>query len=433
MSPELIGVVAMGGLFGLILLRVPVAIAMGIAGLFGYAAIDGWENALITAGSTPYDLTDKYALTVVPLFVLMGVVASKAGMSAELYRAANALFAGFRGALAMGTVGACAGFGAICGSSLATAATMTRVAVPEMRRFGYDERIATGVVASGGILGVLIPPSVVLVVYAIIAEEGVPQLFAAALFPGLISAFFHIVVIWAIGRMSPDRLPVGAKIPLRKKMKEFAGLWKMMILFTIAVGGIYSGFMSPTEAAAVSAFVAIVIAFATRTIDSRGMLEALLETVWTTGMLFFIVIGAFLFSYFMALTQLPNAITGWVSSLGAAPWIVILMMVAFYIVLGFFLDAISMILITVPVFLPLAEAVGFDGIWFGIMVLVAVEVGMITPPVGLNIFVIRAQMPDIALVDVYRGIVPFLFAHAGLIALLLLVPGIALWFPGVLY
>lgn len=433
MSPELIGVVAMGGLFGLILLRVPVAIAMGIAGLFGYAALDGWENALITAGSTPYDLTDKYALTVVPLFVLMGVVASKAGMSAELYRAANALFAGFRGALAMGTVGACAGFGAICGSSLATAATMTRVAVPEMRRFGYDERIATGVVASGGILGVLIPPSVVLVVYAIIAEQGVPQLFAAALFPGLISAFLHIVVIWVIGRMSPERLPVGAKIPMREKLREFAGLWKMAILFTIAVGGIYSGFMSPTEAAAVSAFVAIVIAFATRTIDSRGMLEALLETVWTTGMLFFIVIGAFLFSYFMALTQLPNAITGWVSSLGTAPWIVILMMVAFYIVLGFFLDAISMILITVPVFLPLAESVGFDGIWFGIMVLVAVEVGMITPPVGLNIFVIRAQMPDIALVDVYRGIVPFLFAHFGLIALLLLVPGIALWFPGVLY
>ena len=433
MSPEWIGVVAMGGLFGMILLRVPVAIAMGLAGLFGYAAIDGWENALITAGSTPYDLTDKYALTVVPLFVLMGVVASKAGMSAELYRAANALFSGLRGALAMGTIGACAGFGAICGSSLATAATMTRVAVPEMRRFGYDERIATGVVASGGILGVLIPPSVVLVVYAIIAEQGVPQLFAAALFPGLAGAALHIVVIATIAKLQPDRLPASATMPFRERLQQFRGLWKMAILFTIAVGGIYSGLMSPTEAAAVSAFVAIIIAFATKTIDSKGMLDALLETVWTTGMLFFIVIGAFLFAYFMALTQLPNAATAWVQGLGVAPWVVILMMVGFYIVLGFFLDAISMILITVPVFLPLAEAVGFDGIWFGILVLVAVEVGMITPPVGLNIFVIRSQMPDIALMDVYRGIVPFLFAHAGLIALLLLVPGIALWFPGFLY
>lgn len=433
MSAELIGIVAMAGLFGLILLRVPVAIAMGLAGLFGYAAIDGWENALIAAGSTPYDLTDKYALTVVPLFVLMGVVASKAGMSAELYRAANAVFAGFRGALAMGTVGACAGFGAICGSSLATAATMTRVAVPEMRRFGYDESIATGVVASGGTLGVLIPPSVVLVIYAIIAEQGVPQLFAAALFPGLAGAALHIVVIAAIARLQPGRLPESARLSLRERIGELGGLWKMVLLFTIAVGGIYSGFMSPTEAAAVSAFVAIVIAFATRAMNVRGLLEALLETVWTTGMLFFIVIGAFLFAYFMALTQLPNAITAWVEGLGVSPQIVILMMVAFYIVLGFFLDAISMILITVPVFLPLAEAVGFDGIWFGILVLVAVEVGMITPPVGLNIFVIRAQMPDIALVDVYRGIVPFLFAHAGLIALLLLLPGIALWLPSVLY
>ncbi len=433
MSSELIGVVAMAGLFGLILLRVPVAIAMGLTGLLGYAAIDGWETALITAGSTPYDLTDKYALTVVPLFVLMGVVASRSGMSSELYRAANALFAGLRGALAMGTIGACAGFGAICGSSLATAATMTRVAVPEMRRFGYDERIATGVVASGGLLGVLIPPSVVLVVYAIIAEEGVPQLFAAALFPGLACAALHIVVIWVLSRLQPDRLPQSSRMTLASRLREMGGLWKMILLFTIAVGGIYSGFMSPTEAAAVSAFVAIVIALVTRTIDVRGLLDALLETIWTTGMLFVIVIGAFLFSYFVALTQLPNALTAWVEGLGVSPAIVILMMIAFYILLGFFLDAISMILISVPVFLPLAEAVGFDGIWFGILVLVAVEIGMITPPVGLNIFVIRAQMPDIALVDVYRGIVPFLFAHAALIALLMVFPDIALWLPRVLY
>jgi C4-dicarboxylate transporter, DctM subunit len=307
------------------------------------------------------------------------------------------------------------------------------VAVPEMRRFGYDERIATGVVATGGILGVLIPPSVVLVVYAIIAEQGVPQLFAAALFPGLILAALHIVVIAAIGWLQPGRLPKSKTMSFGARLRELDGLWKVALLFGIAVGGIYSGFMSPTEAAAVAAFAAILIAFATRNMTWRGLLDALLETVWTTGILFVIVIGAFLFSYFMVLTRLPNAASAWVQGLGAAPWMVILMMVVFYVVLGCFLDAISMILITVPIFLPLAEAVGYDGIWFGILVLVAVEVGMITPPVGLNIFVVRAQMPDIALADVYRGIVPFLAAHFTLIALLLLVPGLALWLPRVLY
>ena len=433
MSAELIGVLALVGLFGLIMLRVPVAIAMGLTGVLGYAAIDGWERAFIAAGLTPYDLTEKYDLTVVPLFILMGAVASRSGMSGELYRAANALFSGLRGALAMGTVGACAGFGAICGSSLATAATMARVAIPEMRRYGYDERIATGVVASAGILGVIIPPSVVLVVYAIIAEQGVPQLFAAALFPGLISAALHIIVIAAIGYLQPHRLPESRRIPLGERVRELRHLWKMVILFGIAVGGIYSGFMSPTEAAAVAAFVAIVIAAATRTMGWQSFLEAVIETVWTTGLLFIIVIGAFLFSYFMALTQLPNSVTAWVQQLGVAPWVVIVMMVAFYVVLGCFLDAISMILITVPVFLPLAAALGYDGIWFGIVVLVAVEIGMITPPVGLNIFVIRGQMPDIALGDIYRGIVPFLAAHFALIALLMLIPALALWLPGVLY
>lgn len=433
MSPQVIGLFALGALFVLIVLRVPVAIAMGLVGLVGYAAIDGWPRALIAAGQTPYDLANQYSLTVVPLFVLMGVVASRSGMSQELYRAANALFSGFRGALAMGTVGACAGFGAICGSSLATAATMTRVAIPEMRRFGYDERIATGVVASAGILGVLIPPSVVIVVYAIIAEQGVPQLFAAALFPGLLCAFLHLVVIAAIGWWQPERLPQTPGMSFTQRLRELLTLWKLVILFGIAVGGIYSGFMSPTEAAAVAAFVAIVIAFATRSLTLRGLLDALLETVWTTSILFFIIVGAFLFSYFVVLTQLPNALTAWVQGLGIAPWGVMLLLVGFYLVLGCFLDAISMILITVPVFLPLAVSAGYDPVWFGILVLVAVEIGMITPPVGLNIFIIRAQMPDIALGDIFRGIVPFLFAHLALVVLLIMFPALALWLPSKLY
>lgn len=433
MSSQVIGLIAMVGLFALIMLRVPVAIAMGIAGMLGYAAIDGWETAIATAASTPYDLTQRYALTVVPLFILMGVVASRAGMSRELFQAANAIFSGVRGALAMAAVGACAGFGAICGSSLATAATMSRVAIPEMRSHGYSESIATGVVASAGILGVLIPPSVVLVVYAIIAEQGVPQLFAAALIPGLLGAALHLVVILGIARFSPSAIPLTPTMPWSERLREFYKFWKMALLFLIAVGGIYSGFMSPTEAAAVAALVAIIIAMTSGALDFRGLLESLLETVWTTAMLFVIVVGAFYFSYFIALTQLPNAITEYFKALNVAPFVIILLMVAFYVALGFFLDAISMILITVPVFLPLAEGIGYDGIWFGILVLVSVEIGMITPPVGLNIFVIKGQMPDIALGDIYRGVVPFLLAHFGLIALLMTLPFIATWLPTVLY
>lgn len=423
----------MGALFALILLRVPVAIAMAVCGLVGYAAVDGWETALLTAASTPYDLTEKYALSVVPLFILMGVVATRAGMSQELYRAANAVFSGMRGALAMGTVGACAGFGAICGSSLATAATMTPVAVPEMRRHGYDAEFACGVVASAGILGVLIPPSVVLVVYAIIAEQGVPQLFAAALLPGLLGAFLHLLVVAGIAKFQPSRVPVTDKMSTAERLSALTGLWKMALLFAIAVGGIYSGFMSPTESAAIAALVAMLIGLLTRTLTWSELLAAFFETVWTTGQLFIIVVGAFLFAYFIALTQLTVALSEWVQGLQLAPIAVIGLILVFYLVLGFFLDAISMLLITVPVFLPLAESVGYDPIWFGILVLVAVEVGMITPPVGLNIFVVKSQMPDIDLVTIYRGIVPFLLAHAALLAALLIWPGLALLLPGWLY
>ena len=433
MTPQVIGILAMVGLFALIVARVPVAIALGITGFLGYAAIDGWNRAFIALASTPYDLTDRYTFTVVPLFILMGVVASKSGMSAELYRAANAAFSGMRGSLAMATVGACAGFGAICGSSLATAATMSRVAIPEMRRLGYDEALAAGTVASGGTLGALIPPSLVLIVYAIIAEEGVPQLFAAALFPGILAALLHVVVIAVIASVRPAAMPKGAAMPLSERLAALRALWKILILFAIAVGGIYTGFMSPTEAAAVAAFAAAIIAFATRTIGWRAFLDALLETIWTSAALFFIVIGAFLFAYFVALTQLPNAIRSGMEAMHVAPWAMMLIIVAFYIFLGFFLDAISMILITVPIFLPVAIAAGYDGVWFGILVLVVVEVGLITPPVGLNIFVIRATIPDIALTDAYRGIIPFLAAHAAVIAALLVFPGLALWLPGVLY
>ena len=433
MSTQLIGFIAMLGLFGMIMLRVPVAIALGVAGFLGYAAIDDLNRALIAVANTPYDLSDRYSFTVVPMFVLMGIVASKSGMSGELYRAASAIFTGARGALALATIGACAAFGSICGSSLATAATMSRVAIPEMRKYGYDERLSSGVVASAGCIGAIIPPSLPLIIYAIIAEQGVPQLFAAALLPGIAITIFHIVVVIVVAAMHPERAPASPAMAMPERIRAVVAMWKVIVLFTIAVVGIYTGFMSPTEAAAVAAFVAIVIAFATRSMTWRSLIDALLETVWTTGQLFFIVIGAFLFAYFIVLTKLPNSIQLAMQALGAGPLVVILLIVGFYLVLGCFLDAISMILITIPIFLPIATAAGYDPIWFGVLVLIAVEVGLITPPVGLNIFVVRATVPDVRLGDVYRGIVPFLWAHAATIAALILVPALATWLPRALY
>jgi tripartite ATP-independent transporter DctM subunit len=312
---------------------------------------------------------------------------------------------------------------------LATTATLTKVAVPEMRRHGYDLSLATGVVGSGGTLGILIPPSIILIIYGLFSERSVPELYAAALFPGIALTVLHILAIMIIGWVQPQRLPKIPGVGWRERVKAIGLLWKMALLFAIAVGGIYAGVMSPTEAAAVSAFAAIVIAFITCEFTWRDLVESLVETVWTTATLFFIAVTAFLFGYFMVLTQLPTLVAAMVKGLPVAPWIVIFILVGVYIVLGCFLDSLSMIVVTVPVFLPLVQAIGYDPVWFGILVVVVVEMGLITPPVGMNMFVIRAQLPDIPLATIFSGIGPFLAADMGLVILLLLFPQLALWLP----
>jgi C4-dicarboxylate transporter DctM subunit len=433
MSSELVGVFGILALIVLIMLRVHISIALGVVGVVGYAMLDGWHTALIVLGTTPFDLTAGYALSVMPLFILMGIIAGHSGMSRELFESANALFSGRRGALAMGTIGACAGFGAICGSSLATAATMSRIAVPEMQRLGYDTRLSAGSVAVGGTLGILIPPSVMLVIYAVVAEQSVPHLFAAALFPGLALAALQIGVVWAIAKIAPHWTPESASVPWRARLRAMTGMWKLLFLFFLAVGGIYLGWFSPTEAAAIASFGAIVLAALSRQMSWRTLIDSLVETARTAAMLFFILITAFLFAFFLVRTQLPAGLVTWVQSIGMAPWMVIVAMVAFYIVLGCVLESIAMMLITVPVFLPLILKIGYDPVWFGVLLVVVIEVGLVTPPVGLNIFVIRAQLPDISLSTIYRGIVPFLGAAVVLIALLMIVPELALWLPHAIY
>ena len=413
-------------------LRVPIGVALALVGACGYAAIDGWHSALAVVASVPFELASAYSLSVVPLFILMGAIASRAQMSRELFDAANAVFSGFRGALASATVGACAAFGAICGSSIATAATFSKVAIPEMRRHGYADSVAAGSVAAAGTLGILIPPSVILAIYSLVAEQSLSKLFAAALIPGLLLAALYVVAVVIEARLRPEWMPLVPAMSARERLRGARGTWKLATLFFFAVVGIYLGWFSPTEAASISAFAAIVIGFATRTLDLKGLSAAFLESVFSTAMLFFIIVGAFIFARFIVLTRLPNELAVWAQSAHLGPLTIMLAVIVLYVVLGTALEEVSTILITVPVILPLVTGIGYDGIWFGIFVTIMATIGLISPPVGLTVFVIQAQNPDIPAAKIYRGTLPFLIADLVLVALLVAFPALALWLPSVL-
>lgn len=433
MSVAVIGMLGVALLLLLIFLRMPIAVALAASGLVGYAAIDGWTPALRMFGLVPYQLASAYSLSVIPLFILMGAVAARGNMATELFQACNAVFSGIRGALANATIGACALFGAICGSSIATAATFSRVAIPEMRKHGYDAAFAAGAVASAGTLDVLIPPSVLIAIYAIVAEQSLVKLYAAAFIPGFVLAGLYVVAVWIVAWLKPHWIPRVAPMAFRARLRASLGMWKLGVLFFFAVFGIYLGWFSPTEAAGLAAFVAILIAFATRAMGWRDLLACFLETVYTTAAIFFIVVGAFIFSRFIVLTQFPNELSQWVKVSGLSPFWVIMVVMALYILLGTFLDEVSTILITVPVTLPLINAIGYDGIWFGIFVTVMCTIGLISPPTGMTVFVIQAQHPEIPVMRIYMGTLPFLAADFVLVALLIFVPSIALWLPSVLY
>jgi len=432
MSVAMIGTLGVALLLALIFLRVPIAVALAASGLVGYATIDGWSPALKMFGLVPYQLASAYSLSVIPLFILMGAVAARGKMATELFQACNAVFSGIRGALTNATIGACALFGAICGSSIATAATFSRVAIPEMRRHGYDSAFAAGAVASAGTLDVLIPPSVLIAIYAIVAEQSLVKLYAAAFIPGFVLAGLYVITVWIVAWIKPSWIPKVAAMPFRVRLRASVGMWKLGVLFFFAVFGIYLGWFSPTEAAAMAAFVAILIAFGSGAMRWRDLVDCFLETVYTTAVIFFIVVGAFIFSRFIVLTQFPNELTKWVGIIGLSPFWVLMAVMALYVLLGTFLDEVSTILITVPVTLPLVNSIGFDGIWFGIFVTVMCTIGLISPPTGMTVFVIQAQHPDIPVMRIYMGTLPFLVADFVLVALLIFMPSIALWLPRVL-
>lgn len=429
MSNAGIGMLGMLALVVMIMGRVPVAASLGLVGVGGYAAIEGLPRALAMIGSAPLELASAYTLSIVPLFTLMGALATTAGLSADLFRAANALFAGRRGSLALAAIGASAGFGAVCGSSIATAATMSRVSIPEMTKAGYAQSLAAGAVAAGGTLGILIPPSLILMIYAIISQQSVISLFAAALIPGLVLTAFYLLTVVLMVRVRPAMAPAIASGGQSQLWRDLLRVWDVVLLFLLTFGGIYLGWFSPTEAAAVGAAGAGVVGLLRRRLPARQAGRCFAETVRITANLTLIVLGSTIFSYFVVQSGIADVLVQAIDGLGLAPWAVMLMIVALYLGLGCFLEGIGMVLVTVPILLPLVIANGFDPIWFGVLLVIVVEIGLIHPPVGMNLFVIRSQAPQISLIDMYMGVLPFLVAPFVLIALLFLFPEVALWLP----
>jgi C4-dicarboxylate transporter DctM subunit len=433
MAASTIGAIGVFLLFAMLFLRVPVWIALTLVGFIGNSIMSGVMPTLALAGTVPFDVGASYNLSVLPLFILMGEVASETGLSSDLFKAARVSLAGIRGGLAIGALAASACFGAVCGSSLATAATMTRIALPDMRKAGYDPGLASGALAAGGSLGILIPPSIILVIYSAIAEQSVPRLFAAGLMPGLLLTAFYMLVVVIVTRFRKDYAPLGGSATMRERLRAMKETWQFLALFFATIGGIYAGVFSPTEAASVGAAGAIVLGVAGRRLSFAALQRSIEGTVTTCGVLFVIVFGANLFSFFMVQTQLPGLLAAGAHAANLSGPAVMVLIVIAYIGFGCFLEAIGMLLITVPVFLPLVTQFGYDPVWFGVIVVIVAEVGLIHPPVGLNLFVIQAHAPDIKITSIYRGIVPFLFAPLALLILMFLFPQIALWLPKLFY
>jgi len=432
MSPPVIGVIGIMSLLVLIGLRVPVAISMGIVGIAGGIAINGWFSLGFVLGSQPFVTVVPYSLSVIPLFVMMGAFAARAGLSASLYQALQALIGHWRGGLASATVGACALFGAVCGSSLATAATMARVAIPEMRALGYDDRLSAGVVAAGGTLGILIPPSIIMVIYAIMTEQSIGRMFLGGMIPGLLAAALYMAAVFIIVTLRPSIAPRALPSPARARL---AAIWQMapvVALFAAVMGSIYLSIASPTEAAAVGAFGAIVLAALRGKLTWEVVRESLMETASTTGIIFMILIGTSVLQFFIETSTLPAVLLDQINYFQLPPLGVLIVIICIYIILGCFLDSLSMMLITLPIFFPLIVKLGYDPIWFGVLVTSVVEIGLITPPVGMNLFIIASVDKHMKFETAAAGVVPFLIADGVRLALLILFPALALFLPKLL-
>lgn len=429
MDRDLIAILGFVALFAMIFIRVPVGIAMSLVGVGGFAAVVGVEPALNLLATSPIRTVTDYNLSLIPMFILMGVFATATGMSRELFHAGQAWLGAFRGGVGMASMAACGGFAAICGSSVATAATMTKVALPEMRRQGYADRISTGVIASGGTLGILIPPSVVLVLYGFLTEQDVGKLFIAGILPGLLAILLQIGTLRTMAWLHPDSMPAGARSTWRERFASLRGIWAVGLLFIAIVGGIYVGVVTPVEAAALGASCTFLIGLLRRRLTLKLTLSCLLDALRTSVAIFTILIGAMLFSYFLAVTQSPQAITAWLVALPIGDFGVLLLILLAFLIMGCVLDPMAMVILMVPIIFPVILDLGIDPIWFGILLVVAVEIGMITPPIGINCFVIRSVAPEVPLGQIYKGVLPFVVTDLIRLSLLLAFPLIVMFLP----
>ena len=430
LSPDAVAVIGFVALFTLMLLRVPVGMAMGLVGVCGYSYIAGSGPALKLIGQTSMRTVTDYTFGVIPMFMLMGAFVSVSGVSRELFRAANAFIGHLRGGLGVATVLACGGFAAICGSSVATAATFSYVAYPEMRRFGYPQSFSTGVIAAGGTLGAMLPPSTVLAVYAILTQQDIGKLFMAGIVPGLLAMAMYVMTIFIIVKVRPDWLPRGETTTWAQRFAGLKDVWAPLVLFVFVIGGLYGGFFTPTEAGGVGATGAFLLGVLRGKLDRAGILEALLSATRTAAAVFTVLIGALIFGYFLTITQTPQKLTGFLTELGLGPYGVLALIMLMYLVLGCLMDAMAMIILTVPIIFPVIVQLGFDPIWFGIIIVMTVELGLIHPPVGMNVFVIKSVVHDVSFMTIFKGVIPFVLTDILRLIILIAFPMIALWLPG---
>ncbi len=429
MTEALLGFAA---IFALAFLRMPLAFAMAIVGVGGMGLVRGWGPALASTAQVVYESGFAYTLSVVPLFILMGNFVARSGLAHELFQAAFTLVGHVRGGLAHATIMACAGFGAICGSSIATAATMSKVAYPSMKKLGYSDSLATGAIAAGGTLGIMIPPSTIMVIYGIVTETHIGKLFAAGVVPGLLTAVLLMVAITIYTALHPDAGPAAERATWSQRLTALRDIWGVLLLVLVVLGGIYGGVFTTTEGAGIGAMGAFLFALARRTLTFKTTLDILVESTRTTAMLFTLLIAAHIFGNFINFTTMPGDLKEWITHQGFSPVMVVAAMMVIYVALGMVMEELTMVLLTIPLFFPLVVGLGYDPIWFGVLIVMVIQIGLISPPVGMNLFVLNTLLPKVGLAAIYRGTWLFVLMQLITLVTLLFMPQLSLWLPSLM-